>query len=446
MGRLTLNVLLSFAQFEREVTGERIRDKIAASKRKGMWMGGLVPLGYDVRDRHLAVNETEAATVREIFRRYQELGSVRLLKAELDRGGLRSKVRVARNGSQSGGQTFYRGALYTVLRNPIYIGQIRHKGICHPGEHEAIVARDAWDKTQTLLSAHRVRGAARAIKSAPSPLAGKLFDELGTRLTPSHAVKGARRYRYYVSRQLIHGTADHAPRGWRLPAAEIERIIVVAARQMLDDQKALLNAIQEMGIAANRIQVILHSASSWSGRLRSEAESGTVLSALIERVELGQEGFRLTLNLPIQLAESPALGNPTSLAITRFIPLHIKRRGLELRLVIDGKGGRARRADPVLLKAVARAHQWFADLVSGRVSSMVELAAHEQVDERYMSRVLRLSALSPEVVESIVEGRQPPDLTLQMLLTRQIDLPLDWAAQQRVFGVAARSVVDNSTV
>ena len=183
MGRLTLNVLLSFAQFEREVTGERIRDKIAASKRKGMWMGGLVPLGYDVRDRHLVVNQAEAAAVREIFRCYQELGNVRLLKAELDQRGLRSKVRVANNGVQSGGHSFYRGALYTVLRNPIYIGQIRHKGFCHPGQHEAIVELDSWEQAQTLLSAHRIHGRAPSTKSAPSPLAARLFDERGEPLT-----------------------------------------------------------------------------------------------------------------------------------------------------------------------------------------------------------------------------------------------------------------------
>ena len=196
-------------------------------------------------------------------------------------------MRVATDGSQSGGRTFYRGALYTVLRNQIYIGQIRHRGVCYPGEHEALVERDAWDKTQTLLPAHRVRGAARATKSAPSPLAGKLFDERVDRLTPSHAVKGARRYRYYVSRKLIQGTAAHAQGGWRLPAAEIERIVAVAAAKMLGDQQELL-AIQEMGIAANQVPAILQSANSWSGRLRSEAETSAVVSALVERVELGR--------------------------------------------------------------------------------------------------------------------------------------------------------------
>ena len=190
MGRLTLNVLLSFAQFEREVTGERIRDKIAASKRKGIWMGGLVPLGYDVRERQLVVNETEAATVRRIFDRYLELGSVRLLKEELDRDGIRSKRRVAGNGLESGGQSFSRGALYTLLSNPIYIGEIRHKGVCHPGSHSPVVERATWDKTAGLLRAHRSHFQVRTSGPAPSPLIGKLFDERGEGLTPSHAVKG----------------------------------------------------------------------------------------------------------------------------------------------------------------------------------------------------------------------------------------------------------------
>jgi site-specific DNA recombinase len=279
MGRLTLNVLLSFAQFEREVTGERILDKIAASKRKGMWMGGLVPLGYDVRDLRLVVNQTEAATVREIFRSYLELGCVRLLEEELDRREFRSKVRVANNGVRPGGHSFYRGALYTVLRNPIYVGQIRHKGVCHPGEHEAIVERDTWEQAQTLLSAHHpVRGAARATKSAPSPLAARLFDEHGEPLTPSHAVKGTRRYRYYVSRQLIQGKTDKAQRGWRLPAADIEGIVAGAAVQILNDQKAILDAVQGAEIASNRIPEIFQSASAWSHRLESATECSSALT------------------------------------------------------------------------------------------------------------------------------------------------------------------------
>ena len=239
------NVLLSFAQFEREVTGERIRDKIAASKQKGMWMGGLVPIGYDVIDRRLVVNQTEAEMVQEIFRRYLELGSVRPLMEDLNRRGIRSKVRVARNGNRSGGNLFFRGALYELLSNPIYIGEIRHKGVRHPGLHEPIVDRELWDSTQLMLQNHAAPRAPRARKSAASPLTGKLFDESGQSLTPSHAVKGERRYRYYVSRNLINGTSDSGRRGWRLPAPEIERAVASAAYTILSDDAAIANAARE---------------------------------------------------------------------------------------------------------------------------------------------------------------------------------------------------------
>src|SRR5277367_5614129 len=348
MGRLTLNVLLSFAQFEREVTGERIRDKIAASKRKGMWMGGLVPLGYDVCERHLVINADEATTVREIFRCYLELGSVRLLKAELDRRELRSKIQIACNGTRSGGQSFYRGALYTVLRNPIYIGQIRHKGICHPGMHDAIIERDVWEKVQTLLSAHHGRTMPRTMKAEPSPLAGKLFDEQGQRLTPSHAVKGARRYRYYVSHKLIEGKADQAGRGWRLPAAEIEGRVAAGARQLLDDQTVVLDAIQNAELVANQIPAMMRSAREWKSRLESDAECMSALGLLVDRVELSPDGFRIALKLPTQLGETTDATIQSWIAVSRFIPMQIKRRGVELRLVYNADRGKTSRADPAL--------------------------------------------------------------------------------------------------
>jgi site-specific DNA recombinase len=203
--------------------GERIRDKIAASKRKGMWMGGLVPIGYEVRERQLIVVESEAATVRRIFQRYCELGNVRLLKEDLDRNGYRSKLRISSNGVRSGDKSFARGALYTLLRNPIYIGEIRHQGARYPGQHQPIVECAVWEKTQELLLAHTVRTKSKPRESPSSPLIGKLFDEAGERLTPSHAVKGNRRYRYYVSRSLLKGGAHASGQGWRVPALELER-------------------------------------------------------------------------------------------------------------------------------------------------------------------------------------------------------------------------------
>ena len=206
MGRLTLNVLLSFAQFEREVTGERIRDKFAASKRKGMWMGGVPPLGYDVSERRLIVNETEAVTVREIFERYLILGSVRLLRNDLERRGVVSKVRVSTHRQSSDGRTelFARRALRTLLSNPdLHHGEVRHgKQERHSGQHEAILERELWERAQQHLREHAAQHRKRPTKASPSPLAGKLFDENGAPLYAQGAMNDGRRYRYYVSREL----------------------------------------------------------------------------------------------------------------------------------------------------------------------------------------------------------------------------------------------------
>src|SRR6202521_2437440 len=324
MGRLTLNVLLSFAQFEREVTGERIRDKIAASKRKGMWMGGLVPIGYDVIDRRLQVNQTEAETVREIFRRPLKLGSVRLLMENLNRGGRRSKVRVAKNGKRSGGNLFFRGALYELLSNPIYIGEIRHKGVRHPGLHEPIVDRELWDGTQLLLRSQAVRSASRATQSVSSPLVGRLFDESGKSLTPSHAVKGERRYRYYVSRNLIKGMADSAGRGWRLPAPEIERTVAASACQILSDRTAIATAAQAIGLADNRLPSLFLAAAACRERLLSEVEGGAALHTLVDRVDLTDPGVRVALKLPIPQTVTRPAANAQQLVITRFFPMTIR--------------------------------------------------------------------------------------------------------------------------
>jgi site-specific DNA recombinase len=196
MGRLTLNVLLSFAQFEREVTGERIRDKIAASKKKGMWMGGVPPLGYDVRERRLVVNPEEAETVRYIYQRYLELGSVRELSRELAGRGIISKVRVSRKSIKSGGCRFSRGALYELLSNPLHIGEIRHRQERYPGQHEAIVPRELWEAVQQHLRTSAVRARQPATSAIASPLAGKVFDADGAPLYAQGAAKAGRRYRY----------------------------------------------------------------------------------------------------------------------------------------------------------------------------------------------------------------------------------------------------------
>jgi site-specific DNA recombinase len=435
MGRLTLNVLLSFAQFEREVTGERIRDKIAASKQKGMWMGGTVPLGYDVIDRRLAVNQSEADTVREIFRRYLELRSVRLLMEDLNRRGIRSKVRVARNGQKSGGNLFFRGALYALLSNPIYIGEIRHKGVHHPGLHESIVDRELWDATQLLLRSHAVGRAPRARKSAASPLTGRLFDESGQSLTPSHAVKGERRYRYYVSRSLIKGPADSTGRGWRLPAPQIERTVASAAYTILSDQVAIAEAAHTIGAAESRLPSIFSVAAAWTKRLQSEVEAGAALNALVDRVDLTDSGIRVSLKLPNSITEEQHGANATALTVTRVFPMQIRRRGFEMRLVIQGSHAPVSLADLALIKAIARGRQWSDDLLAGRVESVAAIAKREGVLPNYVRRLTRLAFLAPKIVEAIAAGHQPPELTAKAL-TERIELPLLWSEQERAVGMS----------
>src|SRR5215831_18990250 len=228
MGRLTLNVLLSFAQFEREVAGERIRDKFAASRRKGMWMGGSIPLGYDAKDRKLIVNEAEAETVRLIFRRYLALGCVSKLRADLDQKGVRSKQRILTSGRALGGCSFGRGALYHLLRNRIYRGEVEHKGIAYPGEHKAIVDEELWIAVQSRLSSN-VRQRRRTQVESGALLTGLIFDESGNRMSPTYTVRRGNRYRYYIGRAVTQDGGALL----RVAAEDIERIVLgVAARAL----------------------------------------------------------------------------------------------------------------------------------------------------------------------------------------------------------------------
>src|SRR6266542_4043327 len=230
MGRLTLNVLLSFAQFEREVTGERIRDKIAASKRKGLWVGGMVPLGYESRERRLVINEAEAERVRSIFQRYLELGSIGLLLADLRQSGIVTKVRRLANGRTIGGIPFTRGPLAHLLRNRFYIGEVAYKGKICPGEQPAILDRELFEAVQAKLSEQRTSGRA-ARGSCEALLRGRIFDDRGHRMTPRYSRKQELRYRYYISSALIQGQPELSGSVTRVPAAAVESLVCAAVGQ-----------------------------------------------------------------------------------------------------------------------------------------------------------------------------------------------------------------------
>jgi hypothetical protein len=440
MGRLTLNVLLSFAQFERELTGERIRDKIAASKKKGMWMGGYPPLGYDVKDRKLVVNEVEAETVRYIFRRYQELRSVRQLKEHLDAAGIVSKRRTAPDGRPYGGKPIARGALYHMLQNRIYRGEIVHKDQAYPGEHDPIVDDDLWQGVQTTLATNRVdRGAGKGNRHL-SLLAGLIYDAHGEPMTPSHAVKKGVRYRYYVSKSLLTGRDDMATkRGQRIPAAHIEALVADRIRAWLADPVAVLNAVQCHGpdaIAQKRLlDEAARLAASWQD-LDAEHLRALLLAVLTKvqvhsdriDVTLDQMGVALWLNAQDQQQPAHPGGydlerHPTVLTIRA----RLKRTGIEMRMVVDSDSEPAN-VDPVLVRLLVRAHAIRARLLQDPSLTLREIAAEEGVGGSYVSRLVRLAFLAPDIVTAVLSGRHPPQLTANRLMD-DTRLPLDWRAQ-----------------
>src|SRR5213595_2331048 len=311
MGRLTLNVLLSFAQFEREVTGERIRDKIAASKKKGMWMGGNVPLGYDANERTLVINPAEAETVRRIFALYRELGCVRRVKEEADRLGLRTKCRTAANGTERGGKPFSRGHLYTLLSNPIYTGQIAHKGELHPGHHPALIDDESWSAVRDQLETNTRDHRHRAKAAEPSLLAGLLVDARGERLTPSHAVKKGRRYRYYVSAALITEAGTDRDRGWRLPAQEIEDAVIRVLADALTIPAMLLERFGTAGIPSDQTRKMLNRATRLAAALnRSPAQRAEVVRDLIEKVAIEENA--ITIRIRRSALSGGAVAPPSS--------------------------------------------------------------------------------------------------------------------------------------
>jgi hypothetical protein len=292
----------------------------------------------------------------------------------------------------------------------------------YPGQHQAILTRPTWNRVQKLLRLHTVLTVGKRNGSMSSPLAGRVFDETGERLTPSHAAKGSRRYRYYVSRSLMRGAAGQDAKGWRIPAPEIERKLAAALAGILDDRAGIVRDL-ECDLDAAEIQSILETAGTGGARLRSEDESANALSSLIDRAEVATDGIRLSIRVPSEeRAQSP--NAPSSfLRFKRYLPLQVRRRGLEMRLVVGG--GSATKVDSAILKAVVRANQWLTELLSGSSSSLVEIGRRAGVGKRYVSRIIRLAFLSPSIIEEIARGQQPAELTAQVLTTgRAVASPL----------------------
>ncbi len=419
MGRLTLNILLSFAQFEREVTGERIRDKIAASKKKGMWMGGLVPLGYNREDRKLVPNPKEAELVSEIFSLYLELGCVRKLAERLDREKIRSKVWITQTGARRGGVAFARGSLYGLLRNRLYIGEIRHRDQWYPGEHQGIVGRSLWDRVQAQLNSNLRRRRNQVRERASSLLTGLVEDEHGSRYTPSFTVKRGRRYRYYVS-QLDHkNTANEGNGLTRVPAQELESRVIEKLLAFLKTDAEVFDGLSLLGerpavasrlvTAAKQLATRLVSMSSQDLRdlLASFLWRITIYENKIEikirsqelRQQLESRGKVSSASVPVQNPVSP------SDLISLTVEAKRKRCGGEVHLVVPPSSSVSREHPKLpLIKALARAHGWYEKVVQGKAFDMRSLARESGLTERYVGKVFRCAFLAPDIVEAILAG------------------------------------------
>ena len=420
MGRLTLNVLLSFAQFEREVTGERIRDKIAASKAKGMWMGGILPLGYDLptdpTTRALTVNPAEADTVRRIFSRYLELGSVHELVRWLDHEGIRSKAWMTRKGQMIGGLCFGRGAIFHLLKNRTYLGEIPHRDRSHPGAHPAIVELEIFEKVQALLAAQTRRHEAKPTRASVMPLRGILFDADGVPMSPTFT-QGARGqvYRYYVTASLQCGAQrfdDDAIR--RVPANAIEKLVQECVGMLDPRQRTTLQeAVARVEVHQTTVQAVLR-----RGCFGSDGDPVSQMQTLAGRLPIGH---RMTGE-----ASDPAL-------VRVIVPCRLKLRGGRIavtdpaRRLVDTRP----RPDPTLIKALKTAHKLLAEAGDAPIAAPDQAVMRAAPVGPYERGLLRLAFLAPDLQTQILEGRQPPGLNLQGFIAA--DIPPTWDDQRRLF-------------
>jgi site-specific DNA recombinase len=424
MGRLTLNVLLSFAQFEREVIGERVRDKIAASKRKGIWVGGPVPLGYRSVAKKLIVVEEEAEQVRTIFHCYLALGSIGLLIDDLHRRGVRPRPRIGPDGAKIIPTHFMVGPLAHLLKNRFYIGEVAYRGEVHPGEQPPIIDRDLFEAVQARLKNKAViRNGARS--QSPAFLMGLLYDDRGNRMSPSHANKKGVRYRYYVSQALLQNRKDEAGAISRIAAPEIEELVVAAVRHHaskidLTNDFNLLPSIEisDRELIALHIERIVLKPKHIDIAIRAtapDARHGNVdaLNAK-EEIDADHAASRTTL---LQLPWTPT--------------------GASARKGIAWKPSAKANLDPetieTLLTAIAKARSWMNDLAEGRIESFDDIALRENKVERHVRFLAPLAFVSPRIVEAIASGAAPSNLTVSVLART---LPHNWAVQERQLGIA----------
>jgi site-specific DNA recombinase len=400
MGRLTLNVLLSFAQFEREVTSERIRDKIAASKRKGLWVGGMAPLGYDTKDRKITVNKAEAETVRTIFRSYLKLGSLNLLMADLRKRGIVTKIRTLKSGETVGGVPFARGPLAHLLRNRFYVGEVAFKGEILAGEQPTIVDRTLFDAVQARLTG-QINNHKTARSQSEALLLGRIYDDRGHRMTPSHVRKRNMKYRYYISSALLQGRASQAGTVSRVPAEEVEAVVAKALRSRLNAHAEIADAVLiKTHVARVEIQsdrLIVQFAGDQAANSKRKKKDRTVTEVLWQK----------TLSRRRREILAPA-----SAPAQDIRPIRSESRAL-------------------LVTSIARGRRWLNEIMTRPTASTESIAARDGCTPRQVNMTISLAFLAPDLIKAAIEGRFPRGFGV----TRMRDLPVEWPQQRKMLGL-----------
>ena len=432
MGRLTLNMLLSFAQFEREVTAERIRDKIAASKRKGLWMGATVPLGYAADGRSLKIAEPDAEVIRTIYDLYLERRNTRVVKEAVDALGLKTPVRTLISGRVKGGAQFSYGHIHYILTNPVYAGRIRHHAKVYPGQHHPLIDPEVWDSIQDQLRSDAAKDRTftkrnrNGAKASASPLAGKIFDQTGDRLTPSHSktAKG-RKLRYYVSHRLVRGTAPRDPSGWRLPAPELQDKVADRVQRHLNQPEVRAGILVDA--TADETAEIGTRLAELTATTDTATDADYLCLVLVDRIDIAPGEIRIALSgdhLAKSLEVDAARINEDLLTFRS--PFQHRKRGVETKLIIRDEPAEI---DETLLRNIARAHRYFDLVRSGK--TFAEIAETECVSKRRVQQLIELAFLAPDVIRAVREGRQPVGMTSDWL-KRHAFSPI-WTEQRDAF-------------
>lgn len=397
-------------------------------------MAGRTPMGYDVINKKLIVNESEAETVRHIFKRYLELGSVKMLQTDLEQSGVRSKPHIAKDGTAYGACIMYRGALSHLLTNQIYRGVIAFKGDLHEGEHERIVTEELFQSVQALLTAQGPGAVAKKKIASPAILKGILFDENGNRLQPTHSAKHGRKYRYYVSAPMVRD-AKANPEGSRIPAADLERIVIQTVAARLRDRK-WLSSISNLQANVSGFGKLADSASILAIEVDQQATRNSgILNKFVNRIDVSKKIIKLTVDaaalinllVPAESGSDPLEPMERQHCVELIIAGQFLRCGKEVRLVI-GNDDKAK-IDKRLLREVVQSRKWFEDLSSGRISSIAELARKSGCNAAHVSRRISLAFLAPHVTNLIVSGTQPLSLTPERL-KQACPLPVSWDDQR----------------